>query len=47
MNNPLACPETVQQTGQKHFRGEINKMEIKLEVMLDARKGMKEEKNKR
>ena len=24
LTNPLACPETVQQTGQKHFRGEIN-----------------------
>ena len=23
LTNPLACPETVQQTGQKHFRGEI------------------------
>ena len=24
LTNPLACPETAQQTGQKHFRGEIN-----------------------
>ena len=24
LTNLLACPETVQQTGQKHFRGEIN-----------------------
>ena len=23
LTNPLACPEKVQQTGQKHFRGEI------------------------
>ena len=24
LTNPQACPETVQQTSQKHFRGEIN-----------------------
>ena len=24
LTNPQACPETVQQTGQKHFRGETN-----------------------
>ena len=22
--NPLTCPNTAQQTGQRHFRGEIN-----------------------
>ena len=30
LTNPLACPETVQQTGQKHFRGEINNIEQQL-----------------